>query len=267
MGELVRANFVTNLAYYRRSRLLLAFLLVFLLILGLESLPPVFMRSGMSKLNALQGIFETMNVLVLLLSAGLGLFVVSSHVRSRSLKMVFTKPCSPAVWLLAAFLSAVAASLLLYGVVLGSAVVLSLIWKVPVRAGMAFLSVDSFLSSLGLISYLMLLGMVLHPAVAVTVAVIFNANTFYSVQSWTLAAIRAGNKSMALRILERFFHLLYVTLPMVSPFSKETRGVYSSLRVLPGDWKYLAYSLGYGLTLSLFCYCVALYALERKKLI
>lgn len=267
MGELVHANFVTNLAYYRRSRLLLAFLLVFLLILGLESLPPLFMRSGMSKLNALQGIFETMNGLVMVLSAGLGLFVVSSHVRSRSLKMVFTKPCSPAVWLLAAFLSAVASSLLLYGVVLGSTLALSLIWKVPVQAGMVFLSTDSFLASLGLIAYLMLLGMVLHPAVAATVAVIFNADVFYNVQTWALAAIRAGNKSVALRVLERFFHGLYLVLPMVSPFSKQTQGVYSSMRVLPGDWKYLAYSLGYALMLSLFCYCVALFALERKKLI
>jgi len=100
MAELLRANVLANFAYFRRSRLLIAFALVFLLLTGLTSLPTFFINSSVQNFNSLQEIYSTMNVFLLLFAAGLGLFVVSSHLRNRSLKMVFTKPCSPAVWLL-----------------------------------------------------------------------------------------------------------------------------------------------------------------------
>jgi hypothetical protein len=109
--------------------------------------------------------------------------------------------------------------------------------------------------------------MVLHPAIAVVVAVIFNAGTFFGAQSWALTLIRAGNTSVGLRMLERVFRFLYLVFPMVDPFANETAGLHSSLRVLHGDWKYLAYNFGYSLALGAFCYSVALFALERKKLI
>lgn len=265
MTELVRANMLVNFAYYRRSRLLLAFMIAFLLITGLSSLPALFTDSGVQSFNALRQIFSDLNVFLLFLAGGLGLFIISSHLRSRSLKMVFTKSCTPAVWLLSAILSAVAVSLLLTGVVLASAVVLSLVWHVPVRAGLVFVSVDTFVASVGIIAYLMLLATLVHPAIAVTVALIFNADTFYSAQVWTQAAIRSGNSSTALRVLERLFHYLYVLLPMVRACEGKTEGIYSSLRVVRGDWKYLLYSLGYALALSAFCYFLALFALQRKR--
>src|SRR5258708_15617672 len=82
-------------------------MLVFLLLTGLSSLPPLFMHSGVQSFNALRQIFSVLNGFLLFFSGGLGLFIISSHLRSRSLKMVFTKPCSPALWLISAFLSAV----------------------------------------------------------------------------------------------------------------------------------------------------------------
>src|SRR5712672_1835244 len=157
MAELLRANILANFAYYRRSRLLLAFMLVFLLLTGLSSLPPLFAHSGVQSFNALQHIFSVLNGFLLFFSGGLGLFIISSHIRSRSLKMVFTKPCSPASWLIAAFLAAVAVSLLLHVIVLGGAAAMSLIWHLPVRAGLLFVSADTFIVSVGLIAYLMLL--------------------------------------------------------------------------------------------------------------
>src|SRR2546425_12254030 len=125
MAELLRANVLANFAYFRRSRLLIAFALVFLLLTGLTSLPTFFINSSVQNFNSLQEIYSTMNVFLLLFAAGLGLFVVSSHLRNRSLKMVFTKPCSPAVWLLSAFISAAGRSLLLHLFVLRPAVALS----------------------------------------------------------------------------------------------------------------------------------------------
>lgn len=264
MAELLRANILVNLAYYRRSRLLLAFMLVFLLLTALFCLPPIFFNSGVQRFNSLQQIFSALNGFLLLLSGGLGLFIISSHLQNRSLKMVFTKPCSPAVWLLSAFLTAVAVSLLLTIVIFASAVVLSLGWHLPVRAGLVFISVDTFVASIGIIAYLMLLATFVHPAIAVTFALIFNADLFFNIQMWTQAAIRSGNSSWTLRALERLFHFLYLLLPMIHAFGSKTEGVSASLRVVGGDWKYLAYSFGYALVLSAFCYFLALFILERR---
>ncbi len=265
MAELLKANILADFAFYRRSRLLLAFMLVFLLLTGLNSIPPLFTNSGVQKFNALQDIFSDLNTFLLFFAGAMGLFIISSHLRNRNLKMVFTKPCSPALWLASAFLSAVAASFFLNCIVLARGVTLSLIWHVPVRAGLVFVSLDTFLASVGIIAYLMLLATLVHPAIAATLALIFNAELFLSVQIWTLAAIRSGNSSPALRALEHFFHYLYLLLPMVHAFGKETQGIYRSLRVPHGEWKYLPYALGYALALSAFCYCLALFTLQRRR--
>lgn len=262
-----RANILANLICYRRSRLLLAFLLVALLLTALSSLPAIFTDSGVQSFNALRELFSTLNVFLLLFSGGLSLFLISSHLRSRSLKMVFTKPCPPALWLVSAFVSAVIASFLITFVVLASTIALSFAWHIPVRPGLVFVCADTFIASMGLIAYLMLLASVMHPAIAATFALIFNAGLFYDAQVWTQSAIRSGNSSFALRVLEKLFHFLYVVLPMVHAFGTKTEGIYTSLRVLHSEWKYLIYSLAYALALSAFCYFSALFALGRKKYI
>jgi hypothetical protein len=61
MAELLKANLLADVTFYRRSRLLLAFMLVFLLITALQSLPPLFMNSGVQNFNSLQQIYETLS--------------------------------------------------------------------------------------------------------------------------------------------------------------------------------------------------------------
>jgi hypothetical protein len=265
MSELLRANILADFAFYRRSRLLLAFTVLCLLVTGLSALPAVFSDSGVESFRTLQGIFSELNGMLLFLAGAIGLFVISSHLRSRCLKMVFTKPCPPSMWLGSAFLSAVLISFFLNSLILGGTVILSLIWHVPVRAALIFISADNFIISVGIIAYLILLATVLHPALAVAFILIFNAEMFYDFQVWAQGAIRAGNSSLYLRVFEKFFHFLYLLLPMVNPYGKKTEDVHSSLRVAHTEWKYLIYSIGYVLTLSAFCYFLSLLALQRKR--
>jgi ABC-type transport system involved in multi-copper enzyme maturation permease subunit len=262
---LIKANFLANLAYFRRSKLLIAFLLVFVLLTCLEALPAVFSFSAVPRFNVLREIFSSTNRYLLIYAAGLGLFIMSSHLRSRSLKMVFTKPCPPAVWLFSAFLTAAFISLLLTLFVLGCSVVMSLVWHLPVRPGLVFVSLDTFVSSLGLIAYLMLLTTLAHPAIAIAFVLIFNADMFYSARYWALSQIRSGDTSMSLVVMERIFHALYMIVPMTHAFSEKTEGIYVSLRVMHGEWKYLPYSLAYVLVFSAFCYFITLFALQRRK--
>ena len=94
---------------------------------------------------------------------------------------------------------------------------------------------------------------------------IFNADLFYEAQMWAQSVIRSGNSSLALRLLGRLFHYLYLLLPMVHVFGKKTENIYSSLRVVHGEWRYPLFSLGYALALAAFCYFLALFALQRKN--
>lgn len=262
---IILANIQADFAFFRRSRLLLAFALAFLLLTGLSLLPTLFSNSGFERFNILKQVFETLNVFVLILSGGLGLFIVSSHLRDRSLKMVFTKPCSPGAWLISAFVSAGLVSFLLTAAVLAIALLFSAIWHVPVQAGLVFLSLNIYVTSLIVIAYTLLLGTLVHPALAVTLILIFNSGVFFSMQEWAQATIRSGNGSTWLRVLEKVFYVLYLIVPMYGPYDDKTRTVASTFRASAGDWKYLAYSLGYALVFSAFCYFLALLALYKKR--
>ena len=79
MTELLRANILADFAFFRRSRLLLAFMLLFLLLTGLQSLPPLFANSGVQSFNALQQIFSELNGFLLVLCACLGLLAALRH--------------------------------------------------------------------------------------------------------------------------------------------------------------------------------------------
>ena len=267
MGELLKANLVAHFAYYRRSRLLLAFGLVFLVLTLLFSLPGFILSSHVQGFSVLQQIFSELNGLLVLFSAGLSLFIISSHLRARSLKMVFTKPCPPALWLGSALLSAALASLMINLVILVSALVVSLIFRMQVVGGLFYGSLDTFAASVGLMAYLMFLAMVMHPVMAGVFALIFSSGTFYTLLTWTQAAIQAGSNSAAVRVLKDVFYFFYVLLPMNHAFARESQRIEASLRVGQGEWHYAFYSLGYALTLSALCYCLSLFFLQRKRLI
>src|SRR5262249_62249079 len=132
----------------------------------LSSLPALFMNSGVQTFNSLQQIFSVLNTFLLFFSGGLGLFIMSSHLRGRNLKMVFTKPCSPALWLASAFLAAVAVSLLLNCIVLVSAGIFFLSWHFPVRAGVLFILVGTFVASGGIIACFVLFSTLAPPSIA-----------------------------------------------------------------------------------------------------
>jgi|HubBroStandDraft_6_1064221.scaffolds.fasta_scaffold11170_3 hypothetical protein len=262
---ILRANMAADFKFFRRSRLILAFVIVFVIITALSILPTLFGSSSFESFSTMQQIFAELRIFLLILCGGLGLFLVSFHLRDRSLKMVFTKPCSPANWLAGAMLSAAAVSFLLNALIFAVMVVLSYAWHLSVRPGLFFLAFESFVMSLVVISFMAMLASLIHPAVAVTVAIIFNGDLFYSFQQWAMESIAAGNKSLSMRVIEHIFHALYMFLPMYAPYSRHTDTVESTYRVELGQWKYLAFSLGYTLVFALFAYLIALLSLRRKR--
>jgi len=266
MGELVRANTLTLLTYFRRSRLLLAFGLVVLLLTALGSLPAIMANSKVASFDSLRDIFRTFNMFLIVFGCALGLLVMSSHLSDRSLKMVFTKPCPPPVWLGSAFLASALVSLLLTGFVLLFAVALSLLWHIPVRAGLVFISLDTFLAAVAMSAYFIFLATIVHPAIAVAFALVFNASLFYYLRITVHNALHEAAKGIIfLKGLEHIFHFLYLMVPMTRAFESKTGAIYSSFRVPAHDWLYLLYSFGYTLAISALFYLLALFFLQRKR--
>src|ERR1700675_217565 len=79
MAEVLRANILANFAFYRRSRLLMAFALAFLLLTGLSSLPALFNDDGVKTFDALQQIFSILNVFLLFLAGGRGVVCIAAE--------------------------------------------------------------------------------------------------------------------------------------------------------------------------------------------
>src|SRR5215831_7905730 len=78
MTELLRANLVAHLTFYRRSRLLLAFLILFAVLTTLATVPQFFVDSGVQNFNKLHEILRNHQFLLKPFAAGLGLFMCRS---------------------------------------------------------------------------------------------------------------------------------------------------------------------------------------------
>jgi hypothetical protein len=260
------ANVRVHLIYFRRSRLILVFGLVMVVLAALFLLPALFVRSRVQGFGILRGAFVDLNELLILFSAALGLVIVSSHLRAHNLKMIFTKPCPPALWVGSVLTATVTVTLVLDAAILAVALAVSVIYRLPIQGGLAYIAFDSLIASIGMITYLMFLAMVMHPLVAGGVALLLGPWTFSQLEEITVAGAMAGKGNAFLRVLRSIFHFCYIVLPMVHACGHQTKNIYSSLRVGNGEWRYILYSLGYALALAALCYCLALFFLQRKQL-
>lgn len=267
MLGLLRANISAHLLYFRRSRLLLAFGLVFLGTMVLVTLPQFVLLTKVSAFEIIIAEFREVEFFLTVFSAVLGLFLVSSHLRARNLKMVFTKPCPPSLWLASAFLASILVSLFLQLIVTAVAMVACLALHARVQMGVLFVALDSFAISVGMIGYLTFLATAIHPVLAVVFVLIFNPSMFYQLRLEMLGFIASGSKNVAVRLLEPFFQFLYMTLPIFHAFSDKTQTVYSTLRVDSGQWARVFGAFGYDLALAALCYFLSLFFLQRKRLI
>jgi hypothetical protein len=267
MVELLRANISAHLIYFRRSRLLLAFGLVFLGMVVLFTLPQMLLATNVTAFDIIREALGEAEMFLVVFSAALGLFLISSHLRARNLKMVFTKPCPPALWLASAFLAAILVSLFLQLLITAVTMTACLAFRLHVEMGVLFVSFDSFAMCVGMIGYLTFLATALHPVMAVVFLMFFNPSIFYQLRMQMLGFIQSGSKNVLVHVLEPFFQFLYMVLPIFHAFSDKTASVRASLRVDHGQWARVFEAFGYDLALAALCYCLSLFLLRRKRLI
>jgi hypothetical protein len=261
----LRASIGVNLKFHRRNRLLLGIGLLFLTLMALPVAVSLLIESTTQKVSLLRMLSSELNVLAMVFTAGVGLFVISSHLRAKTLKVVVTKPCLPETWLASAFLSAIVASALFFCGALALSSGLALAWGVPVKAGLAFVALESFLRSLILLAYLMFLATALHPVVAVLTQAFFNESTFEGLRF--LLAAREETGSAPWLVAARWLcNTFYCILPAHTPYSAKTDAIHTSLRVAAHDWLYLLYACGYTLVVLTFFFLLSTAVLRRKPL-
>lgn len=267
MLEQIRSNMIVNFKFYLRNRLLLVIGLLFLGMTALSTIPAFFMSSSNQTFTILKTLFMQLNSFTMVFTAGMGLFIVSTHLKNRSIKMVLTKPCLPEVWLVSAFLSAMAISFALNIMILSFAFIFSLSMGIPFQDGYIFISMDYLIKSIILLSYIMFLAMVFHPVMAVLVVSIFNEGTFYGLKTM-LMAVSKSNSGWYLVALEKVAGIMYMLMPITSPLASEKTGsIYSSLRVANPDWGNLVNAAVYTLAITWLFFLLSDRSLRNKTLI
>ncbi len=268
MYQQLIANIQTNLTFYRRNRLLVAASVFIILILGLTLVPAMFFLSNTQRLEQVRVIFKQVNDFAMVVTAGLGLLLVSQHIRDRSVKMVFTKPCLPETWLLSSFLSAGLVALVLYAGSFLIASFLSAIWSIPFPTGIVFIFVNELFLAISLMAYVTFLSVIFHPVLAVMFVLVIQEGMFYWLKILIASGIKAaGTKPVfpLLKPLKFFVDAVYMILPTFKPYDEKTRQVYTSLRGSDADWNYLLLAIAYALALTALFYFLTAYVLKKKR--
>jgi len=267
MLDALLLNTGVHVRFVVRNRLLLAFSLLMAGIFALEMIPMVLMDTSANRFSELQAVTSQLATFAMVFTASLGLFTVSSHLRNRNLKMVFTKPCPPGVWLASVYLSAALVAFVLYVVIALAAAGLSLAWHVPLQPGLAYAALDGFFRAIVWLSFVTTLTVAFHPVVAVMIALFVNDATFYGLKYMIAGAVAANGAKTWLTIATLACDVFYAILPMSQPFDDRTREVYASWRVAGADWLLLMGIGGYAVLVLVLSYAMSLLLLRRKALI
>lgn len=268
MFSQLAANIKINFKFYKRNRLLLVASIFIVGVMGLSAIPSLLFFTKTKHLEIIRAIFSELSSFITIVTAGLGLLFISYHIRNRTTKMVFTKPCSPGVWLLSSLMSSSFVSLIFFVGIFSLCSVLFLFWDIPFQSGLIYVTVNDFLHATIILSYITLLAVLFHPVIAVLFIFIFHDNTFYYLKLLLAAGIKSsgdGPLSSALNIGKRFVDVIYMIMPSSEPFSEKMSSVYSSFRISAGAWQYLFLAFIYTLIIAAFYYLLALFFLRKKR--
>jgi ABC-type transport system involved in multi-copper enzyme maturation permease subunit len=265
VAELLLVNTRTLLRFHARNRLLLGFALLMVAIFALSAAPSLFYMTATSRFEMLRSLTSQMNGFAYVFVPAIGLLAVSSHLGSRSIKLVVTKPCPPENWLAAVFLSAALVAFAIHALLAAVTAALSLWWGVPYQSGFLFVAVEGFLGSLVLMSFLTALAMAVHPAIAVFAVLFFNEATLYQLKMLIAGASGSGTGPWLL-VAQVVCDAVYQVLPLFDPLSEKAAGLRESMRVSGGDWLLLGLAALYTALATAFFFSSAAWLLRRKSL-
>lgn len=262
----LHCNTVTNLRFYRRNRLLVLVGIFFGLVFLISVVPTAFTLSR--KFNTIQAFVSTADGFLTMVGAILGLVTISHHVRTRSLKLVVTHPCTMETWVLSHFVSAFIVVTALFVVVLATALVLFLVWGLPVQWGLVYVIVLGLCSAMVIFAFLLFLSTIVHPVVAALIAMIFTPGSLL----WLNTTFRAqtemlpdGYLKTVNEVVQLIFHGLYLVWPEYSPLTGQMTTLQESYRITSGDTYLLFVAVIYSTLLCALSFFLTSAVLKKKR--
>lgn len=267
MRKALWANVKNNLVYYRRNRLLLVVGLLCVGVLLVSSFASIFWTTANNRFELARGLYTRVSMYTMLMVGLIGLIAVWSHRANKSVKLIFTRPCSPRVWLASHYVSAGLVFLLGMTIAVGSYLVSSLVWGIPIQTAVFASALNHFIETFLVFSYLMLLSNWMHPVAAVLFFVFISENTFY----YLALLCRAGSEALPwknappiLPGLETAFQGLYYLLPTMAPFETELQQLSTSLRMPDNCAIHLLKGLVYLALFIFFSFSLTVYNVRRQ---
>jgi ABC-type transport system involved in multi-copper enzyme maturation permease subunit len=260
------ANVVTNLRFYRRSRLLVLVGIFTAIVFLISMATTAFTMS--KKFNTIQAFVEGAEWFLILLAALLGLITISHHVRNRSLKLVVTHPCSVEVWVLSHFVSAFTMIATLFAIVAAVTSILFVVWGIPIQWGYLYVIAWALCSAMITFAFLLLLSNLVHPIVAALIAMVFGPNTFRWLLTLLESQIEYGPEGFLRTVnvgLKLLLSAVYYGLPAYGPFADRLAVLASSYRVGAGDTYALFVTVVYTATFCGLMFLLTSAVLKRKR--
>lgn len=261
-----RAHTVVHLKFLARSRVLHGFALLIGAGSALALLPVFFFETTSNRFEMLKYVAHDLHGSAAVITAVIGLVVLWSHRRQRSVKMVATKPSSFEGWIASVFTSAAIVGLVVHALVASLTFGLSLYWEVPYQLGFLYLALDRYCESLIALGLLTGLSTICHPIIATIGLLLFNEATFRLLGTMIAGVAAAGVPVPLLPAWQALFSTLYYLAPTFGPFDAKTDALQQSLRVTSADWQYLAGGAGYALLVCAFAYVMTVAVLRRRQL-
>lgn len=269
MKRQILANIKTNLKFYARNALLWFLIIIFFFYGGITIFFSTIYSSETLKFRNIQTIVSLLIQYCFIIISILGMLTLFSHIRNRSLKLVFTKPCSPENWFLSLYLSIFLVGGVCFFLILIISYLLFLVWKIPFQTGIFYILIYNFVMACIYSFFLCFLTIFLHPLLSIFFALAFNENSFYEILIFIRAAIKnVTNPSYLfwLKVSEKLLHFIYMVLP--ASFFKEEKFKITQRWIATGkDFAHLGIVVLYGFVISSLFYFLSCYLIKKKRII
>lgn len=261
-------NIGVNFIFYRRNRLVLVAIFVFAAI-ALMSLVPSLAYSTGERFQTILMVLSTASWFITVFVNILAVLTITYHFNNRCFKMVVTKPCPPATWLLAdlasLFIVTVALNLLAFIIVL----CMYLGWHIPFQWGTFYLLFEGVARTMTIAAIITFLVSVMHPFPAIVLFMLGQSSTFYGLHS-TLASAALNASSVWSKWLcvagKWVAHVCYIAVPEFSLFDREGTQVRSSLKMTLGDAGRLGLIMLYTVLIVVLFFLLTERVFRRKRL-
>lgn len=266
LADQLKTNLIVNFKFYLRYKVITFIGIFFIFLLAIALIPTFLILNPMEKLKNITFLFSEMNVFFKILVGIISLIAIYYHINLKCLKVIFTKPFSPELWILSHFLSIYFVSFILYSFLFLVCSILATIWALPIHTVLLLLVLVEFSKSLIVISGCSFLSALTHPILSGFL--LLGINIFNGLIITVDTAMKYTKNillSHFLKGIKYCFEFIYFLIPSFNPYSQELAKVFYSFKFNSQEYQYIALILLYSIVINCLFYFLSLYVFRKKK--